>query len=127
MKKLNFKKHLSYFPEAAILLVALYWFINDLIFSPSYVNYYMIGLAVLILSTVIWRIKAFAVMLSAVLGIGSFYMILAVFSEFTEFHQGDPESIQLLVVGLLIFIPLAAMAVLLPIKYFSSKAENSSN
>ena len=118
MKVTRFKTLLSYLPEASFIVMALVWFLDNLLASPSYFNIPMLGIIVFIVALVIWRIKAFAITLSAILGLASFYMILAVISEFNEFPKGDPESYKLLITGLAIFLSLVAMSVVLPIKYF---------
>jgi hypothetical protein len=113
--KTKLKTILSYLPEASFLVVALFWFIDNLL--ASHVNFFMVVIMALVAILLIWRIKALAVSLSVCLGIGSFYMLLAVVSEFQEFPIGDPNGLKLLVIGLLIFIALMAMSFTMPLKY----------
>ncbi len=121
MNNIQFKKILSYLPEVSFLGVALYWFIDNLLVSPHYINYPILIVILFIVALIIWKIKAFAITLSAVLSIGSLYMILAVISEYKEFPTGDPDGYKLLFTGLAIFISLIGMSVLMPFKYFKKR------
>lgn len=119
MKPINVKKILSYLPEVSILAIALGWFIENILATPSYFNYLMLAIIVLISALIIWRIKAFAITLSVLIGLGSFYMLLAVLSEYSEFPKGDPDGHKLLFTGLLIIASLITMSIIMPIKYLS--------
>ncbi|MDR2679491.1 MAG: hypothetical protein LBC47_01620 [Tannerella sp.] len=117
MKRVNLKRILSYLPEAVVLLVAMYWFVDSLL-GASRVNWFMAGVIVVILALLIRRSRVLAVALSVVVGLGSFYMLLAVLSEYHEFPAGDPSGVQLLLTGSLICVSFGIMSVIMPWKYF---------
>lgn len=117
VKVFNFKKLISYLPEISFLFVACFWFMDNLMATSAHVNYFMMAVALFVLILIIWRNRTFAVVLSVILGTGSFYMFLAVLSEFNEFPKGDPEGLEMVVFGLLIFITLMVMSVIMPKKY----------
>ncbi|MDR1525245.1 MAG: hypothetical protein LBS79_08360 [Tannerella sp.] len=117
MKKVNVRKVLSYLPEMSVLLVAICWFVDNLLGAFA-VNGYALGMIGVMLALLIRRSRVLAVVLSVITGLGSVYMLLAVLSEFHEFPDGDPTGMQFLVTGGLIFISLGIMAVLMPWKYF---------
>jgi hypothetical protein len=54
-----------------------------------------------------------------VLGLVSFYFILACYSEYKEFPAGDSDGIRLIVTGCLIFGSLIAISFIMPKKYFA--------
>jgi Na+/H+-dicarboxylate symporter len=66
----------------------------------------------------IWKNKFLAFFISVVLGIVSFFFLLACFSEYSEFSAEDPAGTTLLLVGCSIFIPLIVISIVMPIKYF---------
>lgn len=115
------KKLASYLPELSIITVAILWFFNNLMGTKSNINYFMIAIIALILILMLWRNKVYAIIISIVLGWASFYMVFAVISEYREFPSGHPDGIQLLVVGLLIFLGLAITAGFMPMKYMNQK------
>lgn len=121
MNLTQFKKIASYLPELSIITLASLWFLDNLIGTRSNINYFMIAIIALILILMLWRNRIYAILISIVLGLASFYMVLAVFSEFREFPSGHPDGIQLLVVGLLIFLGLAITAGFMPMKYMNQK------
>ncbi|MDR1880929.1 MAG: hypothetical protein LBQ78_08350 [Tannerellaceae bacterium] len=116
MQQMSFKKVLSYLPEVSLMLMAGWWFLDNLL-GASTVNYIMIAIIGLLLTLIVWRNKILAVALSILLGAGSLFMILAVLSEYGEFPTGDPEGRKLLLIGVLIFVTLTVMALVLPRKY----------
>lgn len=64
-----------------------------------------------------WKNFRLGMTLSVIFMAGSFFMILALLSEFSEFPAGDPEGIRMLLVGSLIFIPSGILAAVMPWKY----------
>lgn len=109
---------LRYAPELMLSTVSLYWFIDNLIGAGS-VNYLMLAVIAAVVTLIVWRSMALALVVSSILGLGSLYMLLAVFSEAHEFRSGDPDGTRLLLTGSLVFITTLAMAILLPQKYLS--------
>ena len=118
MKSLNPKKALPYLPEILLFIAIGISFLGELIETSS-VNYFMIACGLILFTLIIWKNKYFALSLSIILGLVSFYMLLAVFSEHKEFPSGDRNGWQLLLVGGLIFTSLLAVSIFLPRKYFN--------
>ncbi len=79
----------------------------------------MIGCWLILSTLVIWKNKYFALVLSSILGLISFYMLLAVLSAFKKFPSGDINGLQLLLVGASLFISLLVIAIYLPRKYLT--------
>jgi len=118
MKSLNLKKTLPYLPEILLFGAIGISILGELIETSS-VNYFMIACGLILSTLIIWKNKYFALSLSVILGLVSFYMILAVLSEYKEFPSGDRNGLQLLFVGGLIFISLLTVSIFLPRKYFA--------
>lgn len=121
MKKEILKKFWPYAPEASILLLAVVGFFEELL-SRATVNYFTMVCIAIMLILIIWKNKYFALVLSVLLGLVSFYMLLAVVSEFREFASGDAKGMQLLLTGSLLFGFLMLMSFLIPGKYFSKNS-----
>ncbi|WP_163264726.1 hypothetical protein [Dysgonomonas sp. 216] len=111
------KQILSYLPEASIIVMATYWFLENLLSSPSFVNYVMVGIVGLVSILLIWKNKIMALLLSIIMGLACFYMLLAVFSEYKKFLKGDPDGLNLLLTGSLIFVTLIVFSFVMPVKY----------
>jgi len=120
MIPLNLKKALPYVPEILLVIAAGTTFMGDLI-STSTINYFMLGCLLILLTLIIWKNKYFALILSFILGVGSFYMLLAVLSEYSEFPAGDRDGLQLLAVGMSLFTSLLVVAFFLPKKYIFNR------
>ena len=120
MKKMNLIKGIQYIPEAFIVLVAIYWFIDGLL-ETSYINYLMLAVILFMSLLVILKNKTMALFASLLIGIGSIYMIFAVLSECSEFPRGDANGLKLLLTGATIFLSTLLISILLPIKYFKRK------
>ena len=108
------KKGCRYFPEVLLILLSIYWFLDGI---NTQINYFAIGLFAIVSTLVLWKNKALAILLAALLGLGSLWMILAVWSEYLEFPKGSPEGVKLLVIGMFIFLVSFACAIVMPVKY----------
>ena len=122
MKKVNLKEALPYIPEIILLCGAVVYFLSDLIIMSS-INYMMAVGILLILAVLRWRSKVFSLCLSIILGLVSFYLQLALLSEFSEFPTGSAEGRKMLLIGSFIFISLIVISVLMPMKYFRKNEE----
>jgi hypothetical protein len=71
----------------------------------------------IIIGQFLWKNIYLSLYLSIIYGFFSIYMLLAVFSEYTEFPAGDPAGIRLLMTGFLIFGGIGLLAFIMPWKY----------
>jgi len=118
MKSFNLKRLVKYLPELLLFIVIGISFSMEVI-KTSNVNYLLIFCLLILFTLIIWKNKYFALTLSIILGIVSFYMLFAVFSEFREFPSDDRNGWQLLLVGGLLFISLLTVSIFLPRKYIN--------
>jgi hypothetical protein len=118
MRKFNFKK-IWYLPEILLLLGAVISFFEEL-FRVSVVNYFLILCIALFSILLIWKNRWFALSISVVLGVASFYFLLACISEYKEFPVGDNDGIRLMLTGSLLFGSLIVISFIMPRKYFSN-------
>ncbi|GEM_PF-2091778 len=137
MNKLTIKEGLqkawTFLPEICITIIVLLLFINSVLvlFSQesSSMPYYIIGVELILLVSCIgqffWRNTIISIIHSMLFGLGSIYMILAAFSEYSEFPAGDPAGIRLLIVGLLLFGSLAIIAFVMPVKYLNGRMQKT--
>ncbi len=121
METSKLKKVLHHIPEVLILLVALYWFLDNLLATPSHVNYFMLAVIAFVSALIVSRNKIMALLLSLIIGVGSLYMLLAVFSEYHEFPKGDADGLKLLLVGVSMFVLTLSASIFIPIKYFKKQ------
>jgi hypothetical protein len=113
-------RYLKYLPEIFLFSGILVVIIMDLI-NTSCVNYGMIICGLLLSILVVWKNKYLALCVGLILGLGSFYMLFALLSEFHEFPAEDKNGTQLLFIGVMMFLTLLAVSVILPVKYFEKK------
>jgi hypothetical protein len=121
MREFNSKK-LWCLPEILLLWGTVISFFEEL-FRVSVVNYFLILCIALFSIPLIWNNRWFALSISVVLGIASFYFLLACISEYKEFPAGDSEGIRLMLTGSLIFGSLIVISFIMPRKYFSNTIE----
>jgi hypothetical protein len=122
MKSLSLKKALSYLPEALLFIAAVLSFLGELI-ATSRINYFLISCMFMIITLIIWKNKYVALGMAIILGLVSCYMLLAVFSEYSEFASGDSNGLKLLLAGGSLFISLLVVSIFLPRKYLISNPE----
>jgi hypothetical protein len=111
------KKILSYFPEILLISGAFFSFILDgaNAFLPA------ITIIVLIVTLLLWKNRIYAVVLSSIIGIICLYMILALWSELSEFPTKTADYWEMLIVGHLLFCPIIVCAAFMPKKYINPK------
>lgn len=87
------------------------------------INIIFYSLFVLLLSGLIgqfhWKNRILAVWLAVLLGLGSFYMILAAFSDLANMTTSD-EGYLNTVLAMLLFMGLTVVAFSMPFKYYKS-------
>lgn len=114
---MNRSKQILYsLPEYTLLLAFAVTFICDLIFAGKF-NYSFLILSSAVVALLIWKSRLLAGLYSAVLGLGSIYMMLALISEYSEFPTGDPQGLNMLLTGSLFFLCALSIAIALAIKY----------
>ena len=121
MKKENFKKGLKIIPELLLLIGGITCLFFELT-KASPTSLATIGSLVIsiliVLALLIWKNKYLALSISIILGCASFYFILALLSEYSEFPIGSKDGLQMLLIGGLIFGPLLLISTIMPAKYF---------
>ena len=100
-KSTPMKKYLLLLPEGIILALAGYWFFDNYVVS-NHINYIALTVSIVVVSQIIIKNKFLGLVISSAISLFSWYMILAVFSEFREFETVTFESLQLLLFGLLL-------------------------
>ncbi len=114
MNTTRLKKGISYLPEASILSLSGIWFFSNL---PA-VNYPILGIMLLILVSLIWKVKTTAIISAFLIGLGSIYMMLATWSEYRNVIDAGESDPKLLIWGLSLFTFTLIMGIFLPFKYF---------
>jgi len=125
MGKVSLKKGLKYIPEILLLAFGVYTLLFDLIYSSSFslINGIIIFGMITILTLLIWKNKYLAFYTSMILGFVSFYFLLALLSEFSEFPAGSKDGRFMLLIGSLIFGGLLIISIIMPIKYFKMRGK----
>jgi len=106
------KRIVSYLPEMVFVCGALFSIIIDKTFYPLLI-------VVLVTILILWKNKAFALILACIIGVIGLYMIFALWSELSEFPTQTADYWKMFVVGHLLFISIIVAAVLMPIKYYN--------
>ena len=125
MEKGSLKKGLKYIPEILLLTFGAYTLLFDLIYASSFsvINGIIIFGMITILALLIWKNKYLAFYISMILGFISFYFILALLSEFSEFPAGSKDGRFMLLIGGLIFGGLLVISIIMPVKYFKMRGK----
>lgn len=95
------KKYLLLLPEFVILGLSTYWFFDNYLAS-SHINYYAVAVAFVVIFQMIFKLKFLGIAIATMISAFSLYMVLAVFSEFSEFETVNSEALQFLLFGLLL-------------------------
>jgi hypothetical protein len=106
------KRVLSYFPEILFISAAFTSFIMD---SKSF--YPAITVMVLIGALLLWKNKIYAVVLSSVIVMICLYMILALWSELSEFPTRTADYWEMFAVGHLLLCSTIICAIFMQKKY----------
>ena len=106
------KKYLLLFPEFFIIVLSIYWFLENYM-SSGHINYFAIAVFVIVTVQIFLKNKIVGIMLGSILFFFGLYMVLAVLSEFRKFTTIDSSAIQLLSVGLTISFVLISSSIAL--------------
>ncbi len=104
------KKYLLLFPEFFIIVLSIYWFLENYM-SSGHINYFAIVVFVIVALQVFLKNKIVGIMLGSILFLFGLYMFLAVLSEFREFTAIDSSAIELISVGFLICFVLISSSI----------------
>ncbi|WP_280698205.1 hypothetical protein [Dysgonomonas sp. PH5-45] len=101
----------QYLPYIYFIGIAAFWFVDNL--SGGHVNYFMIGIASVLIFQIFLKNNILGIILGSILGILSLYMVLAVLSDVWKFDTLCKEAITLLIVGSGFFGTGVVMAILM--------------
>lgn len=100
-------------PEYILLAaVVFYWFS-----AAIFINYVAIMLLIGFILQIVFKFRIVGIVLPSLLMLTSFYMLLALISEFNEFPTFNYEAKKLLFVGLAIFMVSMLVSGLMFFKY----------
>jgi hypothetical protein len=119
-ESVQMKKYLLLVPEGIVLALTGYWFVENYVVS-NHINLIALVVFLVVVSQIIINNKFLGMVIASAISLFSWYMILAVFSEFREFETLTSESLQLLLFGLLLcFLGLISSGLLF-FKYATSQ------
>ena len=124
------KKGLWYLPEVLLLIGGFVCLLAELTSASPTLLTSIIGLIIfeiIVITLLIWKNKYFAFCISFILGCLSFYFILALLSEFSEFPVGSSDGMRMLLIGGLLFGGLLIVSIIMPIKYFKKQTVYGEN
>ena len=105
-----------------IVAVVFYWFSAGLV-----VNYIAIGLIIFLILQIIFKNRIVGIIIPSILVMISFYMLLALMSEFNEFLTFSSDAKELLFVGLSYFISTIIVSGIMIYKYAIFEELNANN
>jgi hypothetical protein len=104
------KKYLLMLPEIFIILLSIYWFLDNYLGS-GHINYFAIVVFIILTLQLFLKNKVIGIILGSIFFLFGLYMILAVLSEFKKFTAVDSSAIELILVGFLICFVLIASSI----------------
>jgi hypothetical protein len=115
MKKV---KHLLLtFPELMLVALTMFYWVS----SGTLVNPVAIALILVLTIQIILRNDFLGVVIPILVVMASIYLMLALFSEFSEFHVKNAEARRLILVGIPFILTTIASSVLMIRKYTKQK------
>ncbi|MFP9113541.1 hypothetical protein ACLI1A_06345 [Flavobacterium sp. RHBU_3] len=115
------KKHLLLFPELFFAALAIYWAYENFTASSS-VNYIALVVVVVMLFQMVFGKRVLGLIMGAMLTMFSFYMMLAVVSEYRDFPEGDPAGTRFLFTALGFFLLSVLTGLGMLLKYGQQKS-----
>lgn len=113
---MNLKKLLLYLPEFLFLdATIIYWFAEGLVFNPL-----AIILFVIMLQQLLFRARVSGLIISSAGLLIGLYLLLALFSELSEFATFNSQAQELLAGGLALCLSLITLSTFMFKKYLSS-------
>ena len=109
----NIKRRTLQLPEYLLITaVVFYWSSAGLIVNPI-----AIGLIIVLILQIIFKNRIVGIIIPSILILASFYMLLALMSEFNEFPTFNSDAKELLFVGLSYFISTIIVSGIMVYKY----------
>lgn len=112
------KKQLFLLPEILLILVSIYWLLDNLLIN-SYFNFIAFTVFLILLFQLFFQNKYIGVLIATLIFLFSIYMVLAVLSEFHEFETIDKKAIQLIGFGFLLCFVMFSSAILMFYKFLT--------
>lgn len=112
------KKKLFLLPEILLILVTIYWLVDNFLIS-SYFNVFAFVVFLILLFQSYYQNKYLGLLLASLIFLFSIYMVLAVLSEFHEFKTVDPKAIQLIGFGFFLCYLMFSAAILMFYKFLT--------
>jgi hypothetical protein len=110
------KKKLFLLPEILLILLSLYWLVDNFLFN-NYFNVIGFVVFLILLVQLYYQNKYVGLLLATLIFLFSIYMVLAVLSEFHEFKTVDTKAIQLIGFGFILCYLMFGAAILMFYKF----------
>lgn len=126
LKRNWFRNAWRFLPEICFSIVSLFCVVNSIIslftreephISTFIFLFVMLALFACLTGQFFWQKQWLSIVLAIIFGLASFYMWLAVLSEYAEMPEGYPGKMRLLTVGSSISLSLLVLAMAMPWKY----------
>ncbi len=95
------KKYQLVLPEIILIIICIYWLIDNYVINNHFNPIAFCVFLILVIQVFIQN-KYVGFSMALLISLFSLYMVLAVFSEFNDFHTLSIEAFQFLVFGLLL-------------------------
>jgi hypothetical protein len=112
------KKQLLLLPEILLILVSIYWLLDNLTISGHF-NIIAFAVFLILLFQLFFQNKYIGILIASLIFLFSIYMVLAVLSEFHEFQTIDTKVIQLIGFGFLLCYVMFSSAILMIYKFLT--------
>ena len=112
------KKLLFLLPEILLIIVSLYWLLDNLTIS-GYFNIIAFVVFLILLCQFFFQNKYIGILIASLIFLFSIYMLLAVLSEFHEFKTIDTKAIQLIGFGFILCYVMFSAAILMFYKFLT--------
>ena len=112
------KKQLLLLPEILLILVSIYWLLDNLTISGHF-NIIAFAVFLILLFQLFFQNKYIGILIASLIFLFSIYMVLAVLSEFHEFKTIDTKAIQLIGFGFILCYVMFSAAILMFYKFLT--------
>ncbi len=105
-------------PEIILIIICIYWLFDNYVINRHF-NFIAFSLFFILLFQLVFRNKYIGFFLSTLIYLFSFYMVLAVLSEFKHFKSIDSGFIQLIGFGFLVCFLMFSASILMFYNYLT--------